>query len=327
MIKRTQSYIINKNSKSIRRYGQYDKDFKKIDYEMMLCIDTTNACNLKCATCYRGRGDMLSDNETMSLDFFQKIIKKAVNEGFDKIGLYNWAEPFLNPKIDEYVKTVKDYNLTCEISTNLSLPRIPHLERTLNYGVDNLYVTVSGDDNQTHSINHRGSDIDVVKAHLNKISELKKNKIIKTHVTLIMLNYSYNEHCIESLRKYADSLGMDFYLMIGSGDPLESDGKIVIPKLSVPFGTIKGGKCVIMDMNVPIDHKGNIYLCCARPNHKEYLIGNFLEMSLSEIFVNRICHPFCRKCFVETVELNNQEKGWIINAFDKNVQNDKEHSR
>jgi len=294
--------------------------FRNADYNSMLFVDTNNACNLKCPTCCRGKGEMPSDNSTMSIDLFHLIIQKAVKEGFEKIYLYNWAEPFLNTRLDEYVRIVKDYNLTCEISSNLSLPCIPHLEKTLIAGVDKLIVTVSGDDNQTHNINHRGSDIGVVKSHLAKISELKKNGMIKTHTTLTMLKFSYNEHCVESLKKYADSLGIEFYLMRGIGDPLETGGKTATPNLPIPFGTIKGGKCLILDRSVSIDHCGNLYLCCARPNHKEFLIGNFFEMSLSEIFVHRITHPICRKCsIIERIALNQQEKDWIIDAFDKKL--------
>ncbi len=79
---------------------------------------------------------MESTPDVMDIGLFDKIITKADSDGFTMIAFYNWTEPFLNRNLAEYVKIVKRHNpaLACVLSSNLSIPSIPHLEAVLSGG-------------------------------------------------------------------------------------------------------------------------------------------------------------------------------------------------
>ena len=296
---------------------------------MIMCIDLINKCNLKCRTCVRGIGNMESSNEVMSLDLFEKIIRKARREGIDPIAVYNWTEPFLVDNLHDYIEVIKKNNLTSWVSSNLSLPHINNLEKILCSGVDELFVTVSGHDNNTHQINHVGSDINIVFSNLKKTAEIKQDNKLNLQITLRMLDFSYNKHSEAELAQFANSIGISFYLLPSYGNPNRPIPEEIVSPLDIamlgeqlefPLGKVrKREKCHFIHDSLPVDPKGNVFLCCPAENNEKFLIGNYLEMDYGEIFAHRLIHPQCRKCPVdaESYELSPIEKSYIVSIFEK----------
>jgi hypothetical protein len=234
----------------------------------------------------------------MEFSLFEKIILKAKQNGATSVELYNWTEPFLHPDIKKFVNEVKKYELPLFLSSNLSLRSIPQLIDTLHAGVDILYVSVSGFTNKVHQINHVGSDINVVKKHLQTIAKERYNcKVIVKY-----LHFNYNSDEIEKFRKFAESLGLMFSISPGFAEP--EKGTLVHPfdekEVIVTPNTLKTRKflnpCTLLFDSIPIDCRGNVYLCCDEGNYDIYKIGNFLEMDFSEIMLHRLFHPQCRIC-------------------------------
>jgi molybdenum cofactor biosynthesis enzyme MoaA len=182
----------------------------------VMFIDIVDACNIRCATCPRGYLQIESTSNIMDLELFQNIIKKGWTEGYRTIALYNWTEPFLNRNLSEYVKIAKEHGFTLEVSTNLSLNEIPHLEETLKAGVDYLIVSVSGDSQEIYQLNHVGGKFDTVTKHLHSISELLKTKKINTEVYLRLIEFDYNRSSARPLTKLAQKLGIHFEILKGN---------------------------------------------------------------------------------------------------------------
>jgi MoaA/NifB/PqqE/SkfB family radical SAM enzyme len=84
----------------------------------VLWVDTVDVCNLKCPTCIRGLRGMPNSGKALPLDKFDRIAAKARDEGYGRIGLYSWTEPFINPRLFEYVAIVKNIGLYCMVSSN-----------------------------------------------------------------------------------------------------------------------------------------------------------------------------------------------------------------
>jgi hypothetical protein len=47
---------------------------------------------------------------------------------------------------------------------------------------------------------------------------------------------------------------------------------------------------------IPIDSRGDVYLCCGFPNLEPLKIGSYLEMTQEEILLRRYNHPICASC-------------------------------
>lgn len=90
---------------------------------------------------------------------FEAIAAQLGQQGYRRIGLLNWTEPFLNRDIHDYVLTAKRAGFWVLLCSTLSIRRIDNLEDTLAAGLDQLTVTVSGLDQKTYEINHVGGDL------------------------------------------------------------------------------------------------------------------------------------------------------------------------
>ena len=184
-----------------------------------LYIDLVDACNLACGTCYRGLRLMKNKRGQMPLDTFERVLDKAHETGHYGICLYNWTEPFLCRGLPEYAHMVKDKELFCGLSSNLSLP-CADLISTLQY-CDQLIVSVSGFTQDTYKINHKGGSIEFFKRNLEKIALAKSNGKILTQVDIRYFNFPYSIKEFTLFQKFANDLGLNILLWKGLGDPMK----------------------------------------------------------------------------------------------------------
>lgn len=263
----------------------------------MLAIDIVDTCNLRCKSCPQGRRIMKSSSDKMSLELFEKIIEKAKSEGFKYVGLFNWTEPLLHPELDKFIKHAKLNNLDVSVSTNLSLKNIDNLLKSFDNGLDVCYVTVSGYNQETHEINHIGSDINIVKNNLIKLSEYLKLKNINTHKIIVkFLVFSYNSNEKESFKEFCDKLGISIqFIAAGETAYIRNNAK----NIDCFSKQKKFVLCRNLLYNTPIDCRGDIYVCCGDANTSLAYIGNYLEMSQEEIFFNRYFNPKCSICIAK----------------------------
>jgi len=274
---------------------------------MAICyVDIIDSCHLKCPTCVRGTRLLPNTAAKSTLDRFTETVVKAKTEGYDAVGLYNWTEPFLNPKLPEYVGIIKALGLSCETSTTLSFTKRETLiEEALRAGIDTLIVSVSGFTQEIHGINHRGGNLRYVKQNLEHISALKKAGKIRTRVTLRLIRFDYNADQEAPLADYANSLGLNFEVIQGVGDPQHpvseyADENHFLDRLrhySPERSYEKPGEvCPLVMDTVSINAAGKVFICCAYPNYPFLEIGDYLNMTKEEIMFKRYTHPICNSC-------------------------------
>lgn len=268
-------------------------------------VDTIDVCHLKCPTCIRGVRGLENTARKMDMEMFEAVAARLRQQGFQRIGLLNWTEPFLNRDIHDYVSAAKRAGFWVLLCSTLSIPRIDNLEDTLAAGLDQLTVTVSGIDQETYEINHAGGHLDYVMQNLRLVREIKQRRSLPIQVDLRFLKFDYNVHQEPQLRGLAESLGFRFEPLDGVGDPRsnamsEHDDTRYVREAMAAAGKRspedEGKACELMFNQIAIDCAGDIYICCAMPNFASLRIGKFLEMTSEEILAARFLHPFCRAC-------------------------------
>jgi MoaA/NifB/PqqE/SkfB family radical SAM enzyme len=253
----------------------------------MLWVDTIDVCNLKCPTCIRGTRGMSNSGKALPLDRFSRIAAKARDEGYGQIGLFSWTEPFINPRLFQYVAIVKELGLSCMVSSNFSLRRIPGLEPALRAGIDHLIVSVSGFDQEVYEINHVGGNLTYVKENLRRAAELKRSGEVSARIVLRFIEFAYNHDQKEKLAAHAADLGIDFETIEGGGgDPRVApfvptaehyNGVIASYHSERPYEEV-GKVCNLMFGQTPVDADGNVFLCCAFPYYDAFRIGSYLDL-------------------------------------------------
>jgi MoaA/NifB/PqqE/SkfB family radical SAM enzyme len=241
----------------------------------------------------------------MDLDTFAVVVARLREQGFRRVGLLNWTEPFLNRNLQDYVAVAKDVGLWVLLCSTLSIPRIDNLEDTLAAGLDQLTVTVSGFDQETYEINHVGGDLKSVFQNLTLVRDIARRRNPGLQVDLRFLKFDYNVHQEPKFRDYAKSMGFRFDPLDGVGDPKskamsEHNNERYVREAQAAAGRPspedEGKACELMFNQIAIDCFGDVYICCAMPNFPSLRIGKFLEMTPDEILAARFQHPFCRAC-------------------------------
>jgi MoaA/NifB/PqqE/SkfB family radical SAM enzyme len=283
-------------------------------------IDTIDACHLKCPTCLRGARNFPNTSGKMDLATYSAIVDRLREQGYSRLGLFNWTEPFLNRDLDAYVARAKRTGFWTNLSSTLSLRRIPHLEPTLCAGVDLLTVSVSGSDQAIYEINHVGGTLEYVWRNLETVREIITRHGLPTRVDLRMLRFEYNAHQEQALRGRAASLGCEFELVDAVGHPQTDSLKRYTPRFfeqemaearDKQSPEDAGKSCELMFRQIAIDWRGDVYICCAMPIFPSLRIGRFLDLSADEILAKRFTHPFCRACTMPRRERTLEEHSWL----------------
>lgn len=273
-----------------------------------LAIDLVDACNLACSTCVRGFRRMKNRLAQMDFSLYKQIIKKAAGIGFERIYLYNWTEPFLCRDLHHYTQEIKKVgDLGCQLSSNLSFRKIPHLLPALEY-CDTLIVSVSGFTQPVYRINHRGGNIELVKRQLDIIADAKANGKIGADIIIRYFNFPHSRHEYPLFEKFANDRDFKILLWHGGGEPEKNspksqkfwdyiiDGKIQPDRIDKIL-TLGAQKICYTALNpFNLDYKGDAYLCCTAPNCARTKIGNFLEDDFHALMYRRFSHFLCKNC-------------------------------
>src|SRR5882724_10077432 len=143
---------------------------------MAFYIDVFGFCNLRCPSCPVGNWSddpAVFHHGLMSKELLGAILDKAMREcRVRSVGLFNWTEPLLHPKIYELIALVRSRGLHCGISSNLNVLRSPDLLMAAN--PDWMRVSVSGFTQEIYVRGHKEGDIEKMKANMRRLAEAKR---------------------------------------------------------------------------------------------------------------------------------------------------------
>lgn len=286
------------------------------DKSFIFYIDVFSYCNLRCPSCLVGAPyGALSDwpRGLMSPELLGQILDKALREcRISAVGLYNWTEPLLHPRIAELVRAVKSRGLVCWLSSNLNVLRDP--EGLLTENPDYLRVSLSGFTQPVYALGHREGDIEVVKENMRRLAAAHRAVESKTHIEVYYHRYADNSHELAPMAEFGQSLGFHFastlayvttvekIIAISRGDKSPED-EALLSRLAVPLdqalaitSAIKRDSCYLLEDIVVLDVQGNAMLCCGSSMARVNRIGNFLDMPLAELQRRRRAMTLCASC-------------------------------
>jgi hypothetical protein len=210
------------------------------------------------------------------------------------------------------VREVKTRDLQCHLSSNLNILRNP--EALLAENPDGLRVSVSGFTQPIYELGHRAGNIEKVKENMVLLAEAKAATRSSTFVQVLYHKYKHNVAEMPLMEEFARSLGFQFTSILAQIFPVEkimaiSKGTVsqqdhqTLQMLALPLDRAlevtsrnRKSSCQLLDNMVTLDIEGNVMLCCGVSMEKTNRVGNFLEMSLSEIQKRRGQMTLCSSC-------------------------------
>lgn len=276
---------------------------------MQLLIDVVGGCNLKCPSCPVGNMDKSEGGVSggiMKMDLAERIIDKAVSEinDLEFIALYNWTEPLLHPNLPQLISMIKSKSTPVHLSSNLNILKNP--DELMESNPDYFRVSLSGFEQGTYSISHKGGDVSVVKKNMMALMESKLKMNADTVMTVLFHKYIGNKDDEEKMRSFAESIGYRFetawaYLMplekmfayVGDNDSgtslREQDWEVIDNFALTPSEAVLIARkyahrpCWLNENQITLDPGGNVVLCCGIYDQKNSMLGHFLDLSIDKI--------------------------------------------
>lgn len=283
-------------------------------------IDVVGTCNLRCPSCPVGNStDVVNERGVMSPITLDHILEKATSEcSVTSVGLFNWTEPLLHPRLDEMVRVVKKYGLRCAVSTNLNINKPGRYRKLLESNPFLLRISLSGLSQEKYGITHKGGSIVDVLSRMETLAQLKEETGSTTHFAVTFHRYLSNLDEESKLKEYCENLGFIFqpvnarmhplekvlaYCGESSFSPISQEDEEIIANLALPLkqalasaSQVKTLSCKLLEDQVTLNWKGDASLCCAAYDEKKFLVGNYMENSLESIQTLRRSHAACATC-------------------------------
>ncbi len=175
-----------------------------------LIFDPTNACQLACPLCPTGLGMIDRRTGHASLDLFRRLMDQVGDYVF-LVDFYNWGDPLLNPRLNEFIAIAHSHNVISTISSNLSFRLTDQrIHQLLTSGVSEIIISLDGASAATHERYRRKSDFDLICANMRRLAEARR--ALGQSGPLLTWQYvvfSFNEHEIDQARTMATTIGID----------------------------------------------------------------------------------------------------------------------
>jgi len=276
------------------------------------------ACNLSCPSCPVGNmTDVPNARGMLEPDLLRALLQKATTEcKVNYVGLFNWSEPLLHPRLPELIRVVRSFGLQCTLSSNLN--KLPNIEEVFRANPSSLRISCSGFRQENYGVTHRGGDIEVVKANMRKLVEARAATGASTELHMLYHRYRENLEDEVLMRNYCEELGINFIPAWAYFGPVEKvlafvdkdesttitqDDRDIIDRLLLPLPeAIEAAKrhkykpCLMQEEQISIDCKGNVQLCCNTYDTARFTLGSYLELPITQIQQMKYAHDTCSKC-------------------------------
>lgn len=247
------------------------------EYPLLLDIETTNKCNLKCVFCNRQL--MTRSLGEMSVPLFKTIADKAANK-VRGLRFSGWGEPFLNKGIYEMFAYAKEQGFLVHVTTN-GLAKYFYPEKLEK--VDSINFSMQGLNAPEYAKirnNTRWNDL---------VNNIKKTVVceVRPYVTLAT---TVTDEGKEEMDKFiAEWKDIVDRIQIGQTSFTEvrdilRERKILSDKdIQRQTCTGRKWKCNMPWIDLEIDWDGKANACCADFNNLLY-VGNLSQSSMEEIW-------------------------------------------
>ncbi len=189
-----------------------------VAWPVVLKIDISPLCNLRCPTCVHadpGGNEALESQsfhagQLMTVDQYRRIIDECGDKSA-AVSLYYLGDPLVHPDLFRMCGIAREAGLNVHISTNLSFPltdeRIAQLVRS---GLTHLSVCVDGMSETTYQLTRVGGRVDYVLSNLKRICSFRREAgQVHPRIEVQYIKFQHNLNELDDARLRFQEIGVD----------------------------------------------------------------------------------------------------------------------
>ncbi len=154
-------------------------------------LELSNACNHSCLFCAHQK--MKRKVGRMAPEMVESVLRQAYALGTREVGMYATGEPFVVPKLPEYIKLAKDIGYTyVYLTSNGALATPERIRAVVDAGVDSVKFSINAPERELYKFIHGHDDFDKVFDHLVYLNQYRKEsgRDFKIYITGILTRYT-----------------------------------------------------------------------------------------------------------------------------------------
>ncbi len=273
---------------------------KMLAWPLVLKIDISPLCNLRCTVCVHAKPngqDFLENqyfhkSQKMPVESYRKIINEVKGKT-TAVSLYYMGDPLLHPDLDEMCRIAYDAGLNVHISTNFSFRLSDERIKSLvNSGATHITVAVDGLSQEKYERTRINGNLQWVLDNLKRMCEFKKERNqVYPKIEVQYLCFDYNIDELEPAKRLFAEWGVD-QVSIKEGDT-ENWASLGLRKYKVtgrkPAKFLP--RCEWPHFFTVIKYNGDAIPCCTYREREQYskvddprAVGNVFQTSVREVW-------------------------------------------
>ncbi len=201
-------------------------------FPVSLVLEPAAVCNYSCRGCSSGLRE-LDRNGFLDMNSFYRHLMPVIPE-VKQVRLYNYGEPFLHPRINDIIRSLRKANpaLCLYLSTNGMLMNDAIARTLVESRVNFLTISLHGGHTQKGLIEYARSrpEIQKIKANIENLVRLKRQageKLPWVCLKALLFNWNDSEEEMEDFLRFGRGLGVDFVgWALNSSDPAFSSVRV-----------------------------------------------------------------------------------------------------
>lgn len=169
-------------------------------------VEVTTYCNGSCAYCPHTLMQKRWTNRHMPIELFNALVPFLKHT--DLVYLQGWGEPLLNSSFFEMVRICKREGKRVGFTTNGMLLTEDTMHMLVDLQLDIIAVSLAGTTATTHNQIRRGTDLDQIISHLERLRAIKAEKhsrVPAIHLAYLMLKSNFHE--LNEILRLAERVG------------------------------------------------------------------------------------------------------------------------
>lgn len=264
-------------------YNFHHRKFILDNSPQIICLEVTNACNLRCAICPMNTGVVRRKKTFMKKSMFKKIVDNYSNY-MNTVGISHHGEALLHPDLSFFVNYLHKNGVKCLITTNATVLTKNISIMLLRSNLDYIMFSFDSLKKEVYEKIRTGANFEKTLENIKTFIELKNDMNKKTNVCIRTINMDITKNSMHEFISYFEKMQGVNQIEINEintwGGRIKRENFIA----NQSAGIRKNCFCLQPWTTAIINSEGGVFAC---NNHEDRDFGNIKEYDLLDIWNNR----------------------------------------
>jgi pyruvate-formate lyase-activating enzyme len=280
--------------------------YKKVFFEI------SGVCQARCPHCCTGNRSLKNHpSRFIPVNEFDKAVRHlsetGLVDGFTRIDLYNWGEPFLHPELLDILQVLADQEAKYRLSTNAG--KYKKLPADLTQNLTRMTVTIPGFSQASYDRVH-GLNFDSVLRNIRQFAE----DLGPSRLWITYLVHQFNLNEIREAYRFFKRLGTRLAFTVAYLNDYNLSRDFLIGSLTETQINQMGRELFLSYVEeiiasrprdyvcpqfsiLALDEFCNVLNCCqVAKGHPDYSLGSLYDFSAEDIQKGKLTRTVCREC-------------------------------